>query len=101
VFDPYSYTQGRWLDQDAERRAARELRFDFDALLEAAVKSSEGAREVISCEKKEKKDGGSNRVFIVQLDNGASVVARLPTRLTGPPGLTVASEVATLRYGNV
>ena len=58
MFDPYSYTQGRWLDQDAERRAARELRFDFDALLEAAVKSSEGAREVISCEKKE---GGFNR----------------------------------------
>ena len=45
-----------------------------------------------------KKEGGFNRVFMIQLDNDATVVARLPTRLAGPPGLTVSSEVATLRY---
>lgn len=73
------------------------MRFDFNALLDVAVKSSEGARQVVGCEKKE---GGFNRVFIIRLDNGAKVVARLPTRLAGPPSLTVSSEVATLEYGN-
>jgi hypothetical protein len=37
---------------------------------------------VLSCEKKE---GGFNRVFVIRLDNGRSVIARLPTKLAGPP----------------
>jgi len=38
-------------------------------------------------------------VFLISLDNGRKVVARLPTRLAGPPRLTLSSEVATLAYG--
>ena len=97
AFDPYAYTQGRWLDRDTERRKARDIRFNFDALLDIAVKSSDGAREIVSCEKKE---GSFNRAFVISLDNGATVVARVPNRLAGPPRLTVSSEVATLQYGN-
>ncbi|GIZ48249.1 hypothetical protein CKM354_001131700 [Cercospora kikuchii] len=94
-FDPFVYTQGHWLDRDQAQRAARVLKFDFDGLLDTAIKCSPGASRVLQCEKKE---GGFNRVFMIQLDNDATVVARLPTRLAGPPGLTVSSEVATLRY---
>ena len=79
-----------------ERREARQLHFDFDALLDVAIKSSKGARQVIGCEKKE---GGFNRVFVIKLDTGAKVIARLPTGAAGPPALTVSSEVATLKYG--
>jgi hypothetical protein len=61
AFDPYAYTQGRWLDRDSQKRKAREICFDFDALLDIAVKSSNGAREVVSCEKKE---GSFNRALI-------------------------------------
>jgi hypothetical protein len=96
AFDPYTYTQGRWLDRDSQQREAREIRFDFDALLDIAVKSSNGAREVVSCRKKE---GSFNRAFVILLDNGAKVVARVPNRLAGPPRLTVSSEVATIQYG--
>jgi len=81
--------------RDSERRRAREIHINFDALIDIAVKSSDGARKVVSCEKKE---GAFNRAFMILLDNGEKVVARLPNRLAGPPRLTVSSEVATLQY---
>ena len=96
AFDPFTYTQGHWLDRDKERQDVRRLHFDFDALLDVAIKCSPGARRVTHCEKKE---GGFNRIFMIQLDNKSTVVARLPTRLAGPPGLTISSEVATLQFG--
>lgn len=72
------------------------MHFDFDALLDLAVKCSPGAQQVTDCKKKE---GGFNRIFMIHLDNGKTVVARIPTRIAGPPRLTVSSEVATLRFG--
>jgi hypothetical protein len=96
AFDPYAYTKGRWLDRDSQKRETREIRFNFDALLDIAVNSSNGACEVVSCEKKE---GSFNRAFVILLDNGAKVVARLPNRLAGPPRLTLSSEAATMQYG--
>ncbi|KAF2724640.1 hypothetical protein K431DRAFT_217408, partial [Polychaeton citri CBS 116435] len=85
-----------WLDRDEERRQARRLRLNFDTLLDLAVRCSPGAQRVVNCEKKE---GGSNRVFKIHLDNGKNIIARLPTRIAGPPGLTVSLEVATLQFG--
>jgi hypothetical protein len=98
AFDPYAYTHGRWLHRNDERQEARRLQFDFDALLDVAIDGSPKATRVLSCEKKE---GGSNRVFVIRLDNGRSVIARLPTKLTGPPRTTVSSEVATLKFGTL
>jgi hypothetical protein len=74
----------------------RKLEFDFDALLGLAIDRSPGATRVLSCDKKE---GGLNRVFVIRLDNGKSVIARFPTKLAGPPRANVSSEVATLRFG--
>ncbi|KAK6001278.1 hypothetical protein QM012_002609 [Aureobasidium pullulans] len=71
AFDPYAYTQGRWLDKDRERREARQLDFNFEALVDIAINSSDGAHRL---------------------------VARLPNHLAGPPRLTVSSETATLQY---
>lgn len=84
------------MDKDAERRAERYLSFDFQALLDVAIASCPGARNVVTCEKKE---GGFNRVFSIQLDNGRNVVARIPTRAVANAGLAVSSEVATLQFG--
>lgn len=97
AFHPYSYSRGRWLDRNEQRQRARRLEFNLDALLDVAVKCSNGAREVVACEKRE---GGFNRVFIVEFDNGAKVVAKVPIQFAGPADLTTMSEVATLRYGN-
>lgn len=44
----------------------RDIRFNFDALLDIAVKSSDGARDIVSCEKKE---GSFNRAFVILMDN--------------------------------
>lgn len=96
AFDPYSYTRGHWLDRDEQRRKARRLDFNFDALLDVAVNHSEGAREVVACEKRE---GGFNRVFIIEFDNGAKVVAKVPMQYAGPTSWTTLSEVATMKYG--
>ena len=94
--DPYSYTTGRWLNHDELQREARYVKFDFPALCAKAVNVSAGATKVIRYEKKE---GGFNRVFVLCLDNGARVIARVPYRIAGPRRLTTNSEVATMAYG--
>jgi hypothetical protein len=94
--DPYHYTAGRWLKDDKIQRDARYIDFDFPGLCRRAVKTSDGASKVVEYEKIE---GGFNRVFIIRLDNGARVVARIPFSVAGPPRLRTNSEVATMAYG--
>lgn len=96
ALDPYSYTRGHWLDQDEQRRKARRLEFDLDALLDVAVNHSEGAREVVACEKRE---GDFNRDFIIEFGDGAKVVAKVPLQYAGPASWTTMLEVATMKYG--
>lgn len=70
--------------------------FDFPELLRRVVEASPGATGVLDYE--EKLEGGYNRAFVLRLDNGARVVARIPFRLAGPPTLATNSEVATIAY---
>ena len=93
--DPCSYTDGHWLHRDELQRQARYVHFDFSRLCDVAIRVSEGASCVTSYEKKE---GGYNRVFILTMDTGNRVVARIPTRVAGPARLTTNSEVATIEY---
>lgn len=69
--------------------------FDFPALCERAIRACPGATGVVEYEKRE---GGFNRVFILTMDNGRRVVARVPTGIAGPSRLTTNSEVATMSY---
>ena len=95
ALDPYTYTSGRWLNQDKLERESRYIQFDFAALCKKAVELCPGAQRVIRYEKKE---GGFNRSFIITMDDGTKVVARLPTCIAGPRRLTTNSEVATMTY---
>ena len=90
--DPYTYTNGRWLRNNALQVESRHIAFDFDALCRRVLELSLGATSISSCDKKE---GGFNRVFIFTTDNEKTAVARLPFGFTGPPSLTTNSEVAT------
>jgi len=63
-----------------------------------AVDACSGATKVI---RYEKKDGGFNRAFILYLDNGVLVVARIPFRIAGPRRLVTNSEVATMAYSMI
>lgn len=96
--DPHHYTTGRWLQNDKLQREARYVKFDFAALCTKAVNVSPGAKKIIRYEKKE---GGFNRVFLLTLDNGMRVVARVPYRIAGQRRLTTNSEVATMAYGRL
>ena len=94
--DPYSYTSGRLVHQDAIQHAARHIYFDLPALSQKAVIACPGANSVIECQKIE---GGFNRSFILTMDNETKLVVRLPTRIAGPPRLVTRSEVATMNFG--
>ncbi|KAF7542979.1 hypothetical protein G7046_g10081 [Stylonectria norvegica] len=94
-FDPYGYTSGCWMRNDEAQRQARRVEFNFDSLIQKAIDSSPGAKEMLSCDKVE---GNFNRAFIIRLDNGLKVVARIPFSVAGPQRLTTHSEVATMAY---
>lgn len=95
ALDLYEYTTERWLHNDELQREARRIQFDFAGLCAKAVKACAGATKVVSFEKKE---GGFNRVFLLQLDNGTRAVARVPYGIAGARRLTTNSEVATMAY---
>lgn len=94
-FDPYEYTNGRWLRADTAQRDARRVQFDFVALCQKAIGSVPGAEGILKCLKVE---GNFNRAFIILLDNGTKVVARVPFSIAGPSRLVTNSEVATMAY---
>jgi len=98
AFNPYEYTSGRWLRLDKEQRHARRVAFDFNKLCDRVIACSPGARDIVQCVKLE---GGFNRAFVIGLDNGKSVVARVPFSAAGPARLTTHSEVATLEYSKL
>jgi hypothetical protein len=93
--DPYAYTSGRWLKNHAAETAARQLRFDFEGLCRRAVACRPGASKVIRWEKYE---GSYNRAFVLHLNDGSTLVARVPFSAAGPPRLVTNSEVATMAY---
>lgn len=93
--DPFHYTSGRWLRQDALEQQSRYIRFDFDALRRRVIALCPGASSFTSYTKIE---GGFNRVFVFHTDNAKRVVARLPFRAAGLQRLITNSEVATIQY---
>lgn len=43
-------------------------------------------------------EGGFNKVFLLTMDDGYEIIARIPTPVAGPHHFTTASEVANLRF---
>lgn len=93
--DFFRYTSGRWLCDEERQLALRYQWFDVDALKQVVLDCT-GADAVLDIQKLA--EGRSNKVFLVQLKNSPSVIARIPTPLSGPPHLVTASEVATMDF---
>lgn len=94
--DPHHYTSRRWLRDDATQRQKRYIDFDFQLLCDRVVSLSPGATAVRSWQKKE---GGFNRIFIMNLDSGSKLVAKIPYPGGGlPQRRATVSEVATVAY---
>ncbi|KAF2463885.1 kinase-like protein [Lindgomyces ingoldianus] len=75
----------------------RYRKFNISALLDAAVNAvGDGAR---SCVKLLKcVEGQYNKAFIITMDNGVEVLAKIPNPNAGPAFYTAASEVATRQF---
>ncbi|EDR13224.1 uncharacterized protein LACBIDRAFT_292455 [Laccaria bicolor S238N-H82] len=93
--DLFRYTSGRWLNDEQRQQALRYQRFNVDALKSVAA-SSARANGVTDIRKLA--EGRCNKVFHIQLTEGAQVIARIPTPLSGRPHLVTASEVATMEF---
>ncbi|KAE9379476.1 hypothetical protein N431DRAFT_434463 [Stipitochalara longipes BDJ] len=93
--DLYKYTRNRWIFNESIQLGQRYLKFNLRQLLKAAVAAvaHEGAQhciKVLKCQ-----EGLNNKAFILTMDNGSEVFAKLPNPVAGPACYTTASEVAT------
>lgn len=75
--------------------ARRSIRFNVDELALVAA-SAVGASACVKFEKYP--DGMYNKAFLLTMENGAQVVAKLPNPNVGYPHFTTASEVATMEF---
>ncbi|KAG9236357.1 hypothetical protein BJ875DRAFT_533605 [Amylocarpus encephaloides] len=94
----YRYTRNRWIHNESVQLSERYLKFDLQQLLKAAViaVSSEGARyctRVLKC-----REGLNNKAYLLTMDNGSEVFAKLPNPIAGSAYYTTASEVATREF---
>ncbi|KAL4785991.1 kinase-like domain-containing protein [Aspergillus varians] len=91
----FKFTRGRFVVDEAENLRARETRFDLNTLARVAA-DSVGAAQCISVKKYP--DGMFNKAFLLSMDNGREVVAKVPNPNAGVAHFTTASEVATMDF---
>jgi hypothetical protein len=103
----FRYTSGRWLYasrvelstynryNEKQRSAERYLRFNVAQLITAAVDCT-GHGPCTSIVKMA--EGGASKVFLITMEDGFEVIAKLPTPIAGPAHYLTASEVATMDF---
>ena len=93
--DFFKFTRGRFMVNEEENLRARELRFDMNKLARVAADSI-GAKQCMSITKYP--DGMFNKAFLMSMEDGREVVAKVPNPNAGVPHFTTASEVATMDF---
>ncbi|OQE94820.1 hypothetical protein PENNAL_c0003G02277 [Penicillium nalgiovense] len=91
--DLHRYTRHRWLFNEEKELSNRYVDFDLQQLVRVAVDVCEGAQpctKVTKCA-----EGLHNKAFILTMDNGCEVFAKLPNPNAGAARFTIASEIAT------
>lgn len=97
--DFFRFTAGRFLWNEREKLARRYVKFDVDQLARIAANASGDGSQPRKCVNVEKlKDGMNSKIFLLTMDNGAEVVAKIPYPSAGRPYYTTASEVATMSF---
>ncbi|EEP81246.1 predicted protein [Uncinocarpus reesii 1704] len=91
----YHYTNGRFLVNEHYQCQRRYLKFNLAELCNVASTLGSQQSPIIAVDKLE---GGFCKALIMKREDGTKLVAKLPTKIAGPPGLLTASEVATLKY---
>ncbi|CZT13665.1 uncharacterized protein RCO7_08415 [Rhynchosporium graminicola] len=87
----FRYTRHRWVIQPL----AKVSQIRSQELVRVAVKATSANRctEVLKC-----KESMNNKAFLLTMDNGSVVFAKLPHACAGPAYYTTASEVATRTF---
>lgn len=80
---------------ETENLRKREIRFDLNRLARVAADSVGAARCVAV---KKYPDGMFNKAFLMSMDDGREVLAKVPNPNAGIPHYTTASEVATMDF---
>ena len=91
----FSYTSGRYLYNEELRLVERYVEFDIEAL-EKTVERCVGRGTVANFNKLA--EGGFNRVFLLTMDDGFEVIAKISYSIVVPKKLTTESEVATMNF---
>ncbi|KAF2172794.1 hypothetical protein M409DRAFT_35412 [Zasmidium cellare ATCC 36951] len=91
----YSYSSGRWLWNEEQQMACRRRRFNVTELAQAAAPTV-GSQFCVKLAKLS--EGSFNKAFLLTMDNGKEMIAKLPNPNAGYEHLTTASEVATMDY---
>ncbi|KAI8939218.1 hypothetical protein NX059_005046 [Plenodomus lindquistii] len=91
----YKYTSGRWLWNEEYQLARRYVEFDLPGLLQVSAQAI-GARSCVKVDKLP--EGNFSKVFLMTMDDGRELIAKLPNPNAGPPHFTTASEAATMDY---
>ncbi|KKK20511.1 phosphotransferase family protein, partial [Aspergillus rambellii] len=93
--DFFRYTSGRWLWDEEQQLRDRFSPFNIPELQKVAA-SSVGAKKCVTITKLA--EGSFNKTFRLMMDNGMTVIARIPHPIAGPQHYTTASEVATMEF---
>ena len=80
---------------EKERMAERYVRFNVPELMRIAAMAV-GRDRCMDITKVT--EGGFNKIFLLTMDDGYEVIARIPTPIAGPAHYTTASEVATMDF---
>ncbi|KAI9148392.1 phosphotransferase enzyme family protein [Paramyrothecium foliicola] len=91
----FTFTRGRFLFDEKNQLALRTVKFDMNELARVAA-ASVGADKCVHVQKCP--DGFHNKAYVLRMDNGREVVAKVPTPNAGLPHYVTASEVATMDY---
>jgi hypothetical protein len=91
----YKYTSGRWLWNEKYQLARRYVEFDLPGLLQVSAQAI-GARSCVKVEKLP--EGNFSKVFLIAMDDGRELIAKIPNPNAGRPHFTTASEAATMDY---
>ncbi|KAG6063444.1 hypothetical protein E4U32_001239 [Claviceps aff. humidiphila group G2b] len=88
----FSFTSGRFVENEEHELAQRYREFDFNELARRAARAVQADR----CLSIEKFPDGL--ILLLTMDNGKEVMAKIPNLNFPRPHLTIASEVATMKF---
>lgn len=93
--DFFRYTAGRFLFEETNQMACRYVKFDMNELVHIAA-SSIASKSCVAVRKLP--EGQYSKAFLLTMDDGKRVVAKVPNPNAGRPHYTTASEVATMEF---